>query len=122
MSSEISTHDKVVLKIEELTSGHYNVLSNRMGEKHFIGQIFPDIILSDKVTNKPLFIIEVRNNGNIAQCIQQWKLATSIPATLYIVVPEEELQTAKTVAEVVGLQMKFGFYKATETEYTVTFL
>lgn len=110
MTTEITEHDKVVAKIRDSNSAQFKVLANLGEEQNYIGQMFPDLIFLDKTTEKPLFIIEVRKNGNIAPCIQQWKSALSIPATLYIIVPEPDMPTAKSVAQVVGLQTRFGHY------------
>lgn len=109
MTTEITEHDKVVAKIRD-SFAQYKVLTNLGEEQNYIGQMFPDLIFLDKTTDKPVFILEVRKNGNIAPCIQQWKSALSIPATLYIVVPELDLPTAKSVAQVVGLNTRFGSY------------
>ena len=110
MENLISEHDKVVAFIRDIQSPHFKVLDNLGGDKNYIAQLFPDIILINKNTEEPAFIIEVKRNGNIAQCIQQWNSVPSIPATLYIIVPETDLATAKSVAQVVGLQTKFGTY------------
>jgi len=122
MDTKISEHDRVVEALKRSNSAKYDVLANLGKEEHYIGQIFPDLILLDKITNKPVFIIEVKKNGLVAQCIQQWKAMPSIPATLYIVVPEAEIQNAKSIAEVVGLQTKFGIYTMGEDSVTIKFL
>ncbi|PGH38003.1 MAG: hypothetical protein CRN43_17820, partial [Candidatus Nephrothrix sp. EaCA] len=43
-------------------------------------------------------------------CILQWKNLSSLPATLYIVVPKAELNNAKGIAAINGLKAKFGYY------------
>lgn len=105
----IKEHDAVVRYISEKNKNRYKVLSNLDGEKVYVGGLFPDILFQDTAGNL-LFIVEVKNNGYIAQCIQQWKNATTIPAVLYIIVPENELANAKSIAQVVGLQVRFGSY------------
>jgi hypothetical protein len=99
----------------ERNKERFNILNNLEGEKHYIGSIFPDIIFKDKASDTPRFIIEIKKNGGIAQCLQQWKSASVIPAVLYIIVPENELATAKSVAQVVGLQVRFGTYTVNNT-------
>ncbi len=101
----------VISAIKAANSESYEVLTNLEKDENYIGQIFPDLILLDRKTKLPVFIIEVKKNGNIAHTIQQWKSAASIPATLYIIVPAPDLQSAKSIAEVVGLQTKFGSYQ-----------
>lgn len=119
MDTPISEHDRVVSVIGEANSKQYKVLSNAGKEENYIVQMFPDLILIDKTTDKPVFIIEVKKNGNIAQCIQQWKAVPSIPATLYIVVPKTDLANAISIAQVVGLKTKFGSYYFDENNNVV---
>lgn len=112
MSDAFIEHDNVVREIARLQQGdRFEVLTNIDGEKNFISDIFPDIILLDKASKLPTFIIEVKRNGFIAPCLQQWKAIASIPATLYIVVPEHDLPQAKLMAATIGLKSKFGTYK-----------
>jgi len=112
VTSEFNEHDAVVQALSDSNQKRYptyKVLNNLGGEKTNVAGLFPDIILQDGKGNL-LFIIEVKKNGNIAQCIQQWKNVPKIPAFLYIVVPENDLSNAKSIAQVVGLQPKFGTY------------
>ncbi|MEJ0056268.1 MAG: hypothetical protein WDN75_11780 [Bacteroidota bacterium] len=120
-NNPIDERFSVISAIRDGNQATYEVLTNLDKDVNYIGQIFPDLILRDKTTKLPVFIIEVKRNGQVAQCIQQWKSAPSIPATLYIVVPETELQNAKSVASVVGLQTKFGWYKVTSAGVTVKY-
>ena len=114
-------HDKVVRYIITKNASRYTVLDNLEGEKNFVSGIFPDLIMQDKLGNT-LFIIEVKRNGGIAQCLQQWKTVASIPAVLYLIVPEAELTNAKSVAQAVGLSVRFGSYKINEAnEVTVKY-
>ncbi|MBN8697408.1 MAG: hypothetical protein J0L87_12830 [Bacteroidetes bacterium] len=102
----------VVKVIQSMLASHYTVVSNIAQEQHHIGGFFPDIIVMDKDNGNALFAIEVRKNGQVSHCIQQWKSVTPhLPATLYIVVPEAELENAQAIAAVNGLKAKFGTYK-----------
>ena len=67
------------------------------------------------------FIIEVKKNGGVAQCIQAWKSLPSVPATLYIVVPKELLSEAKKVAQIVGLSTRFGSYTISNDDVKVEY-
>lgn len=100
----------VAQAIQESLGNLYNILLNVDDEKHFIGNVFPDIILLDKKVNTPLFVIEIRRNGKIASCMQQWKSHPKIAATLYFVVPQVDLENAKSIAAVSGINAKFGYY------------
>jgi hypothetical protein len=118
---KLSTHDRVVNHIAQSFQGTYTVLSNIGTPKHYISSIFPDLIMQDKADNKTRFIIEVKENGGVALCIQAWKSQPSIPATLYIVVPKDLLSEAKKVAQIVGLSARFGSYTVTNDEIKVDF-
>ena len=111
MNDFVTEHNDVVSRIITLQEPTFEVLANIDGEKNFISGIFPDIILLDKKSKQPVFIIEVRRNGQIQSCIQQWYTISNLPATLYIVVPENDLSRAKLVATSMGLSAKFGTYK-----------
>jgi hypothetical protein len=103
-------HDAVVRKLAEANKKKYTVLTNLDGEQHHVAGLFPDLLLKDSADNL-IFIIEVKRNGGISQCLQQWKNVQKLPAVLYIMVPEEDLNNAKQIAQVVGLPVKFGSYK-----------
>ena len=110
-STEKERHDKVVRHIRDKNVGRFAVLDNLEGEKNFVGGIFPDLIFQDKKSGTTLFVLEVKRNGGIAQCLQQWKTLSNIPAVLYLIVPEAELVSAKSIAQVVGIHARFGTYK-----------
>lgn len=114
-------HDKVVGFIAKQFESDYTVLSNIDKAQYYISSIFPDLILQDKKDNKPRFIIEVKRNGGVAQCIQSWKSLPSIPATLYIIVPKELLSEAKKVAQIIGLSVRFGSYTILNDDITVDY-
>ena len=99
--------------IQKKHQNSFQVISNFGDNKTSIGGIYPDIIMYDINDTKkevPVFIIEVKRNGDIAPCLQTWKLQSSIPAILYIVVPHNETATAKSIANAVGISVKFGSY------------
>jgi|GEM_PF-6375606 len=102
-------HDAVVRALCKENEAKFKVLNNLDEEKHYVAGRFPDIIFQDK-EGKLMFILEVRKNGTIAECIQQWKSVKPLPAFLYVVVPESDLQNAKSIARVIGLNVKFASY------------
>jgi hypothetical protein len=104
-------HDAVVRTLCDSNNARFKVLCNVEQESYHIAGLFPDIILQDKNSDSALFIIEVRKNGGIATCLQQWKNIPKIPAVLYIVVPENDLSNTRAIAQVIGIQVKFGSYK-----------
>lgn len=115
----INEHDKVVKYLEKSFSNSYTVCSNLGKEEYFISSIFPDLILKNKQTGTIMFIIEVKKNGEVAKCLQQWKTVNNIPAILYLFVPALELSNAKAVAQAIGIQVKFGSYEFVEDEIKI---
>jgi hypothetical protein len=110
MADHTREHDDVVRRIIELQESHFEVLNNLKGENNFLSGIFPDVILLDKISKQPVFIIEVKRNGQVSNCLQQWKNIANIPATLYIIVPEAEISSAKLIGTTLGIKAKFGTY------------
>jgi len=100
----------VVQQIEKILSDRFKILCNVDTPQYYIGGLFPDVIVMDKATDKILFAIEVKKSGQLPNCILQWKNLSSLPATLYIVVPKAELNNAKGIAAINGLKAKFGYY------------
>lgn len=112
-------HDEIVRYIREKNATRFTVLDNLKEEKNFVAGLFPDLIFQDKLGNTS-FILEVKRNGGIAQCLQQWKTVANIPAVLYLIVPEAELSGAKSIAQVVGVPVRFGSYKINPETKEVT--
>ncbi|MFN8277898.1 MAG: hypothetical protein U0T84_10455 [Chitinophagales bacterium] len=110
MLAQNSEQHKVAEKIRSMFVNRFDALVNVDKEEHYIGTMFPDMILVDKKTKSPLFIIEIRNNGQIAACMNAWKAAPAISATLYIIVPKEEFEKSKSMATVIGVRSRFGYY------------
>lgn len=102
----------------------YEVLVNSDADennKTYVGAgLVPDLILIDRVNQKPAFIIEVRKNGNIGICLDQWKtLSSALP--LYLIVPSKDLSTAKSLAIIKNVKTKFGTYKIEDNNVTVDY-
>jgi hypothetical protein len=108
--ADFNEHDAVVRYLIEANDARYKVLSNLEEKKHHVAGMFPDILLRDKADKNLLFIMEVKRNGEIGLCIQLWKTIKPLPAVLYIIVPESDLDNAKANAQLAGLPAKFGTY------------
>lgn len=120
MIEKSSEQFNVAQRIREQFAPRFDVLVNSDAEEHFIGQMFPDVILLDKQTKNPLFIIEIKRNGTTAACMKQWKSQPHIPATLYMVVPKTELENAKSMSAYLGLNTRFGYYSINPETKEVT--
>ena len=110
---------KVAQKIQDMFKNVYDVLLNIDNEEHFVGTVFPDIVLVDIKLKTPLFIIDIRKNGDIGNCFQQWKTRGHIPVTLYIIVPKQDIGNAKSIAAITGVNAKFGSYTLNENAEVV---
>lgn len=115
MIEQSSEQFKVAQKIKDQFQSRFDLLINVDKEEHFIGTMFPDMVFLDKKTKLPLFIVEIKKNGRISACMQQWKSQPKIPATLYVIVPQPELSNAKSIAAVTGLNTRFGYYTLNST-------
>ena len=115
-------HDDVVAYICSNNAAKFNVLNNLGIEKNHVSGLYPDIIIKNK-TDEDIyrFIIEVKKNGGIASCLQQWKNTTNIPCVLYIIVPETDLPNAIKIAGTIGIQVKFGSYKIEQSVISVKY-
>jgi hypothetical protein len=114
-------HDLVVRQAQQDLSGIYNILSNLEKAQHQIGSFFPDLILLNKETNRPQFIVEITRNGNIARCLQRWKSVTDLPALLYLIVPESDRANARDISNALGIPIGLGFYKRNGDTITINY-
>src|SRR6218665_1786397 len=78
----------VVQQIEKILSDRFKILCNVDTPQYYIGGLFPDVMVREKVTNKIWLAIEGKKRGKLPQGIWQRKNLSSLPATLYIVVPK----------------------------------
>lgn len=111
VSSANNEHDIVVRHLCEINKDRFTVLCNLDSQEYHVSGMFPDILLRDKANKNLLFIMEVKKNGEIGVCIQLWKNIPALPAVLYIIVPEADINNAKSNAQLAGLPAKFGSYK-----------
>ena len=115
-------HDDVVAFICKNNKDKFTVLNNLGIETNHVAGLYPDIIIKNKIDDGSYrFIIEVKKNGGIAPCLQQWKNTINIPCVLYIIVPEEDLPNARKIAGTIGMQVKFGSYKIEESIISVKY-
>lgn len=110
----------VVFYIENTMKERFQVLSNVDIEQFHIGDKYPDLILLDKESRKPRFAIEVSKNGQISSSLEKWK-NISIPATLYLIVPKQDLENAKNISSVIGVNTRFGYYTIHEDKIDVVY-
>ena len=111
----------VVNQLEADLANSYDILSNFSKAKYQIASFFPDLILSNKLTQKPQFIIEIRRNGDIARCLQQWKSVPYLPAFLFLIVPETDKDNARDIANALGIQIGLYSYRIDGQNVTIDY-
>jgi hypothetical protein len=109
-------HDKVIqVASDQLDKTNHDVYTNPSSQHNaWIGDNYPDIILTKKGDMIPEFIIEVEtaDSVNITEAINQWKkYATEIKASFYLLVPLSHKNEAINLCKQIGISARFGTYK-----------
>jgi hypothetical protein len=112
-----SLHDKVIqLASDQLNKTNHDVYINPGSQKNvWIGDNYPDIVMTKKGTMTPEFIIEVETSDsvNIVEATNQWKkYATEIKASFYLLVPLSHKNIAIGLCKQVGISARFGTYQS----------
>jgi len=111
-----SLHDKVIqTAANQLNRMNHDVFTNP-GSQHnvWIGNNYPDIVMTKKGSNTAEFIIEVEtaDSINITEATNQWeKYATEIKASFYLLVPLSHKNAAVNLCKQVGISARFGTYQ-----------
>ena len=110
-----SLHDKVIqVASAQLNKTNHDVFINPGSQKNvWIGNNYPDIIMTKKGTMSAEFIIEVETaeSVNIVEATFQWKkYATEIRASFYVLVPATHKNLAITLCKQVGISARCCFY------------
>jgi len=105
-------HDRVI-QAAAANLGNWIVYSNPGQQKNaYIGNAYPDIILTNRVTNNIEFVIEVETSDSVTahEAYGQWRQYANLPGTFYLLVPRESRQNAAFFCNQYGIQAKFGTY------------
>lgn len=107
-------HDRVI-EVAGNNLWSYNVYKNPGTQKLFgIGNLYPDIILTNKQSNVIEFIIEVETESSITpqEAVTQWSLYSKLPGSFYILVPYQLIEPAKRLCQQYSIQATVGaFYQ-----------
>lgn len=111
-----SLHDNVINSARRfLNTTDYDIYINPSSQKNAgIGELYPDIILTDKGKTTVKFIIEVETSDSISlyEATNQWKkYANQIQASFYILVPTDLKAKANQLCKQVGISVRFGTYE-----------
>jgi len=112
-----SIHDKVIqVAATQLNKSNHDVFINP-GSLHnvWIGDNYPDIVMTKKGTMVAEFIIEVEtpDTVNIIEATNQWKkYALEIKASFYLLVPLSHKNLAISLCKQVGISARFGTYQS----------
>lgn len=111
-----SIHDNVINSAQRfLNNTDYDIYTNPGQEKNAgIGNLYPDIILTDKGGKTIRFFIEVETSDsiNLIEATNQWKkYANRIRASFYLLVPVKDKQKANRLCKQVGISVRFGTFE-----------
>jgi hypothetical protein len=107
-----SLHDRVI-KAAEANFNNWTVYTNPGQQKNAsIGNAYPDIILTNKITNNIEFVIEVETSDSVTahEAFGQWKQYANLPGTFYLLVPRESEHNAVFFCAKYDVQARFGIY------------
>lgn len=113
--SEAIIHDNVIAEVKNvLNQKEFDIYTNPGQEKNAgIGENYPDVIMTEKGTNKVKFILEIETNNTVTfeEANSQWKkYSDEINATFYLVVPQHLLNKATTLCQQIGINVRFATY------------
>lgn len=114
-----SLHDNVINSAQRfLNNTDFDIYTNPGGHKNAgIGDLYPDIILTDKGKTTVKFFIEVEtaDSINLNEATNQWKkYANGIRASFYLLIPTNQKAKANNLCKQVGISVRFGTF---DTDY-----
>jgi len=106
-----SFHDQVI-KIAASYITKYKVYTNPGSEKNAsLGNLYPDIILTDKNTNTVVFTIEVETAESVTESeADQWKQFSNLGGTFYLMVPQNQRAEAERICKKYLIPVKYATY------------
>ncbi len=109
-------HDNVINSASRfINTKDYDIYVNPSSQKNAgIGELYPDIILTDKGNKTVKFIIEVETTDsiNLFEATNQWKeYANRIQASFYILIPLDHKIKTEQLCKQVGISVRFGTYE-----------
>ncbi len=105
-------HDKVIT-IAAANITNWIVHTNPGQEKNaHIGNVYPDIILTNKTTDAIEIIIEVETEDSVTahEAYNQWKKYMNLPGVLYILVPAEQRENAEFLCTEYNIRAKIATF------------
>ncbi len=106
-------HDRVIDIAAGRLTGSFTVYTNPGGQQRTrIGNLYPDIILTQIGNNTVQYIIEVETVETVSHSeVQQWKQYSTLGGTFYLLVPSQLREKAETICRTYGIySVKFGTY------------
>lgn len=107
-----SLHDRVI-QTAAANLTNWTVYTNPgQQKKAYIGNAYPDLILTNRATNNIEFVIEVETTDSVTahEAYGQWRQYANLPGTFYLLVPLESRKSAAFFCNQYGINAKFGTY------------
>ncbi|MBQ3318608.1 hypothetical protein IJG76_01155 [Candidatus Saccharibacteria bacterium] len=103
----------LVEKIKSNFKQRFRVIDNTGKDKKAVDGTFPDVILMRPIPPKNddiLFIMKIENGENMIDSVAEWRIMSNSRAVPYVVVPEEKLNEAKTLANAANVRIRFASF------------
>lgn len=109
---------RIIAAVKNGLSGRFRVIDNTKTGKKIFNGFFPEIILMQPEPPKNddiVFLMKFESEVNIDK-LPEWKDYGDSPIPLYLVVPEEKLDQAKKIADVLDSNIRFATYSVNHTD------
>ena len=104
---------KLVRFIQRQHEARFRVIDNTGDDKKVVGGQFPDIIFMQKEpppNDNVLFVMKIEA-GDLINSVAEWKSLGGAPYVFYIVVPKDNLDTAKRLVNATGVRARFAWFE-----------
>jgi hypothetical protein len=111
-------HDLVIqAAIDQFAaSAKYTVLGNPGNERNAgVGHQYPDIVVTEKGTNRVKFILEVETSNSLDSSeVTQWRTYAGLGPPLYIIAPHLALPAVERMCASAAIKCHYGYYHKDE--------
>ena len=114
---------QVQKKIKESLNNYYNIKINKPNHPKFIAgnSHFPDVLLYNKKTGNLQFVVEIKHNYEVAENIEEIRKLATLPITVYLIVPGEELESIKRIILQANLSVRFGLFTSNKDKIKIQY-
>jgi len=110
---------KIVAAISNNFSDRFRVIDNTDKDRRIVFGTLPDVILMRPVppdNDDIIFVMAIDDGDDLVGSLPRWRELSRVPASFYIVVPEDKLVEAKRLVSALAISAKFAFYQLDHNE------